>query len=326
MTEWMGVTLDHNCSTDLAGYLDGSYSRLNFEHRWINHKCPLPIPPVRGSDGGGDAGSGTGAGDGAGTVGMLFAPVLPVIGSHNFVKGEDPVAIIKVSELRFAPPSIRSAGNQYTWPLGIEGFRRSGSATLGIHKYLGDGNVAVQVMHLDEAHIEMTGTFPGLSSTTNMEQLLAVITADGSKDLFLPGVFTKIQRVFTENYDFSHAIDDRTHSIDYNISFVRTTVGATVPGSTINTAGGVAFAAQAIPSTPRNTTISIQGQSQNVYTVAGGPMSLRDISTVVYGGQGNWRKLIDLNKDTLEIYNPDGSLIRYQLPTTRLPIGTKIVF
>lgn len=324
MTEWMGQTLDHNCSDDLEGYMSGHYSRLNFEHRWVRHHCPMPIPPPKGQDVPG--GGGPGIGGETGTLGMMLGVALPQIKSHKFVKGEDPAAMIPLSSLKFAPPSIRSADNQFTWPFGIEGFRRSGSATLGIHKYLGEGNVAVQVMHLDEAHIEMSGTFPGLTSTRNMEALLAVITGGGSKDLFLPGVFTKIQRVFTENYDFSHTADDRTHSVDYTISFVRTTVGATVPGSTTTNSGTVATAARAIPSSPRNTYISTQGQSENVYTVGGGSQSLREIAAVVYGTGDDWTKLIDLNREVLDHYNPDGNILPFQLPTMRLPIGTQIIF
>jgi hypothetical protein len=248
---------------------------------------------------------------------------IPVVNSHNFKKGEDPAAILPLAQLKFSPPSIKSANNTFTWPFGTEGFRRSGSATLGIHKYLGGSNVAVQVIHSDEAHIELTGAFPGLTSAALMEQLLAVITAGGSKDLFLPGIFTRIQRVFTENYDFGHTADDRTHSIDYTISFVRTTVGATVP---TEKAIATATESKVIPSSPRTTAASTVGQSERIYTIAPTAQSLREVAAIVYNDSSLWQVLVDLNKDTFDIYNPSSSINAYELPTARLPVGTKIAY
>lgn len=231
--------------------------------------------------------------------------------------------MIPLAQLTFAPPSIRSAQNIFTWPFGVEGFRRSGSATLGIHKYLGASNVAVQVIHMDEAHLELSGTFPGLTSMQYMENLLAVITAGGSKDLFLPGIFTRIQRVFTENYDFSHMEDDRSHSITYSVSFVRTTVGATV--SATQKAVSLATQSQTVPGSPRRTTAASVSQGRT-YTVSGQSQSLREISAVVYGDGDLWQQLIDKNKTTLDQYNPGSDLLAFQLPTMRLPVGTLIVY
>lgn len=249
---------------------------------------------------------------------------IPVIKSHTAAKNEDPAATVAIASLRFSPPSIRSGNSQFVWPFGVEGFRRSGTATLGIHKYLGGSNVDVQVIHSDEAHIEMSGTFPGLTSQAFMEQLLAVITADGSKDLLLPGIFTRIQRVFTESYDFSHDPEDRTHSITYTISFVRTTIGSTVSSTqktvalqTENTSG---------PSNPRNVSAATLAQSDRVYTVVPGAQTLREISAIVYGDQDSWTDLVDLNKDIISQYNPEGTFLAFQLPTVRLEIGTRIVF
>jgi hypothetical protein len=252
-------------------------------------------------------------------------PNIPTIKSHRVVAGEDPAAIVPLAQLKFAPPSIRSANNTFVWPLGAEGFRRSGSATLGIHKYLGAANVSVQVIHLDEAHIEMNGTFPGLTSPQFMEQLLAVITADGSKDLFLPGIFSRIQRVFTESYDFTHPQDDRTHSIDYTISFVRTTIGATVPATTSKT-GQTVSAQRAIPGSPRATVSGGLADNPNTYVVAQNAQSLREIAGAVYGDADEWTKLVDMNKEVLDNYNPGIGLPAFKLPTTRLPIGTKLVY
>ena len=251
-------------------------------------------------------------------------PNIPQIRQHSKENNEDPAAMVPLAQLRFAPPSIRSANNVFTWPFGTEGFRRFGSATLGIHKYLGAGNVAVQVVHLDEAHIELTGTFPGLTSTAFMEQLLAVITADGSKDLFVPGVFSRIQRVFTADYDFSHGADERTSSIDYTISFVRTTVGSTVPSNTKD--GQAVTSTRNIPNSPRTTAAASVAQSSNQYVISAGSQSLREIAAIVYGSQDEWVKLIDLNKAVIDNYNPDAGILSFQLATARLPAGTVIIF
>lgn len=249
---------------------------------------------------------------------------IPVIQSHKAKQGEDPAASIALTQLRYAPPSIKSSNNQFVWPFGAEGFRRYGSATLGIHKYLGAGNVSVQVIHLDEAHIELTGTFPGLTSTQFMEQLLAVITADGSKDLFVPGIFSRIQRVFAESYDFTHDKDERTHSIDYTIDFVRTTVGASIPAA--QKTASLTNTSSFIPSTPKNTSASVATKSSRVYSVTGNSQSLREIAGVVYGDINDWTRLIDLNKEVIQIYNPETAILPFQLPTMRLPIGTQIVY
>jgi len=249
---------------------------------------------------------------------------IPVLNEHTFKKGEDPAAVLPLAQLKFSPPSIKSANNTFTWPFGTEGFRRFGSATLGIHKYLGGSNVAVQVIHSDEAHIELTGAFPGLASAALMEQLLVVITADGSKDLFLPGIFTRIQRVFTENYDFSHTADDRTHSIDYTISFVRTTVGATVP--TDKAIAAATAQSSAVPSSSRTTAAATVSQSERIFTVVPTAQTLREIAAIVYGDASQWQLLVGLNKDTLDINNPGSTINAYELPTIRLPIGTKIAY
>lgn len=250
-----------------------------------------------------------------------------IVRNDRFKAGDDPAAILPLSQLRFSPPSVRSSENVFIWPMGVEGFRRSGSATLGIHKYLGAGNVDVQVAHLDEAHLEMTGTFPGLTSKNNMAELLAVITADGAKELILPGIFSRIQKVFCENYEFSHAVDDRTHSIDYSISFVRTTVGVGVSsGDRFLTASNPGSGTQTLSGSPRSTALTSVAQSDRVFVVADGAQTLREISSIVYGDQTLWPQLVLLNASALDIYNPDLELGIYQLPTVRLPIGTKVVF
>ena len=253
---------------------------------------------------------------------------IPTIkGNDTVAQGKDTAAILPLTQLRFSPPSIRSAENSFIWPMGVEGFTRSGSATLGIHKYLGADHVSIQVAHLDEAHIEMNGTFPGLTSKNNMAELMAVITADGPKSLLLPGIFSRIQTVYCENYNFTHAADERTHSIDYTISFVRTTVGNQIDsGDRFLAALGVNVGADTLVGSPRSTSAVTLAQSDRIFVVADGARTLREIASVVYGDQSQWKELVALNTSVIEIYNPGIELGVYQLPTVRLPIGTKIIY
>src|SRR5215510_358905 len=71
--------------------------------------------------------------------------------------------LITLSEHRHDRPYLQSGDKVFAWPVGVEGLRRSGTASLGIHRYLGENSVDVQVLHKDEARIEMTGTFPGIT-------------------------------------------------------------------------------------------------------------------------------------------------------------------
>ncbi len=230
--------------------------------------------------------------------------------------GLDPARRIPYSKFRFALPKIQAGKSIFVWPIGIEGFRRSGAATLGIHKYLGRNFVDVHVIHRDEAHIEMTGTFPGLTSRKNHADLINVLTAVGPKQLFLPGVFTRIQNVFCENYDFSHAADDQTHSIDYILSFVRTTTGDKVDAGVIS-----AFA------TGQPQTSSIDNQSGRTVVVTDGARTSRAISNLVYGTPDKWQVLLDLNKDLISLYNPGlANMSAFELSVARLAVGTVLRF
>jgi hypothetical protein len=240
-----------------------------------------------------------------------------------YPKLEDPAARIDYSRHRFALPKITGAGQTFVWPVGIETFARTGAATLGIHKYLGRHYVDVHIVHLDEARIELEGTFPGLTSTKNMRDLIAVLTAPGSKQLYLPGVFTNIQTVFAVDYDFRHPSDDMTHSINYRVSFVRTTTGAKV------SARQQAFhqAASEIPTPPKRQMSSPSDRS--VRTTAG-MATLRAVADYVYQDAGKWRNLVRLNKELFTTYDPNIGVNKpispFRLATMRLALGTRVKY
>jgi hypothetical protein len=238
--------------------------------------------------------------------------------------GKDPAKRISYSQHRHALPKITAGGKTFVFPVGVEGFKRSGLATLGIHKYLGRHYVDVHVIHRDEAHIEMTGIFPGLTATKNMQDLTNILTAVATKYLYLPGVFPHIQTVYPENYNFDHDKEDRTHSIEYSIMFVRTTTGKKVNDNQI-------VLHDLAPGGPSNDKGSpVKGKSDRVVVITDSMKTLRSVADRVYGDADRWRTLVDLNSEVLPDYNkrlvgptviltPD-----YQLAVMRLEVGTRL--
>jgi TP901 family phage tail tape measure protein len=124
---------------------------------------------------------------------------------------------------RFERPKLSvPGGGEFEWPIGTEGVRIHGNATLAEHHYIGDDSVALRVMHLDDRRIEMSGMFPGLTAIGNVFDLLGVITAEAPDDvklLSLPGINTYASMVVVESYDFNHPDDDRTNSFAYTVTF-----------------------------------------------------------------------------------------------------------
>lgn len=224
----------------------------------------------------------------------------------------------------FELPKIVCRKKIFVWPVGTEGFRRSGAATLGIHKYLGRGYVDVHVVHRDEARIEMSGTFPGRTSVKNMHDLIAILTMSGVKYLYVPGVFSNVQTVFVENYDFPHDREDRTHSIDYTVTFVRTVTGAKIDAKQV----AMMPLEDTGPSQRLNSTVNTQ--SERVVIVSDSMNTFRAISSAVYGDADKWRTLVDLNLDQVQTLNSgsNGPQIHempdYLLVTMRLPNGMRL--
>jgi len=238
--------------------------------------------------------------------------------------GSDPARRIAYSRHRHKLPKLTCGGKTFVFPVGTEGIRSSGSALLGIHKYLGRHYVDCQVIHSDENHIEMVGTFPGLTAVKNRQDLQNLLVMVAPKFLHVPGVFPHIQTVYVENYEFNHDREDRTHSFDYQVSFVRTTTGAKVNDNQI----AVHSTFSSSPSQEKGG--STKSLSERVVTVTEATQTLRGLSSLVYGDADKWRALVDLNSDSLADYNsrnvgpsidlpPD-----YLLPIMRLEIGTRL--
>lgn len=228
--------------------------------------------------------------------------------------GTDAAAyVIKLQ--RFVRPRIFIPGKAgFTWPLGTEGLRLYGSAALGIHRYIDDNAVVVDVMHRDEARIEMTGLFPGSTGVHNMLALRDVLVQavpDEGFRLNLPKIFPNTQYVKMENYEFNLAEQDaRTGSISYTVTFVRVGVGSKIPiGKTIGP--------------PQNPTHHRpRGSSSRRFTVTTKYRTLRAIATKVYHNSAKWSHLYDLNFLLLQPYGLATGMVG--LATHPLPLGIKI--
>jgi hypothetical protein len=231
--------------------------------------------------------------------------------------GQDPARyLIPDANLRHDRPSLVSGDDVFVFPIGVEGFRRSGQALLGIHHYIGGDEADVQVIHLDEARIELSGMFPGTSAVDNMIELTSLIkkrTPEKGKLLYLPGVFERIQYVNVENYDFSHDADDRTHSVTYTISFIRTGLGDTFPDNT------------GIPPLP-NPAVSTDGNKGKAthrrMTITAKRRTLRAVARDAYKNPNLWQRVLNLNKTRIHKLAPN--VPKHRLPYHRFPLGTKL--
>ena len=210
----------------------------------------------------------------------------------------------------FEHPSIQIPnGAAFVWPLGTEGFRISGSATLGIRKYMGDNAVVVQVTHTDERRIELSGMFPGNTGAENMRDLIEILTGKAPyKSLRLPGVFPLEQYVTVENYEFRHEEDDRTKSVLYTVTFLRSGVGKKVRRRRVTQP----------PPNPKKA--KNKGKPARIFTVRDGYRTLRSIAQKVYGNSNRWNDLYKLNTQKL---NSMG-IPYHMIPITQLPLGTAI--
>ena len=236
--------------------------------------------------------------------------------------GQDPAKyLVPDVNLYHKRPTLQSGDNVFVWPIGAEGVRQSGTATLAIHHYIGDDDADVQIIHKDESRIEMTGTFAGITGVDNMAALRLVIrheTSDPGKILFLPGIFERVQFVVVETYDFVHSADDRTHSWDYTISFVRTGAGRRISDP---------HGAPAPPNPGTRTTP--RGRPTRFITVKTGLRTFRTIAKKVYGNANKWAFLVSKNQQLIsdaKMSLSDIGIPYFNIPTYQWPLGTKIYY
>ena len=84
----------------------------------------------------------------------------------NIGNADDTAHYILKPDLQFyrpwlASPGVGASGIAFVWPLGIEGFTLASTAELGIHKYIGDNDIDIEIVYPDEYHITLNGIFPG---------------------------------------------------------------------------------------------------------------------------------------------------------------------
>jgi hypothetical protein len=231
--------------------------------------------------------------------------------------GQDPARyLVPDSELYHPRPSIQAGDDVFVWPVGTEGFRLTGNATLGIHHYIGDDDVDVQVMHRSERRIELSGAFPGRTSAANREALETVLrkpVSDPGKILYLPGILERVQYVELDNYEFSHDAEDRTHSIEYSVTLVRMGTGRRIADPHGKPA----------PPNPGQKHVG-KGKKHKYVIVKAGLRTFRQIAKKVYGNPEKWPLLMAVN---MSYYgNKLARLPNHQVPTYRWPLGTHIYF
>jgi len=220
--------------------------------------------------------------------------------------------------LRHARPYFANGSNLFVFPVGVEGFRRSGQATLGLHKYIGGNTSDGITIHYEEGRIELSGTFPGLTAQDNMVDCISMLRSrpvEAGLVLYAPGVFEREQYVLPESWDFSHDADDRTHSIPYSITLVRIGEGGKVKDPLGTPA----------PPQPSQKKIKPKGKPQRIYIIKDGVRTLRAVANEVYGNQNSWDRLVELNSGQLTAWRrtQDKEVPSMQLPTYRWPIGTQ---
>jgi len=236
--------------------------------------------------------------------------------------GQDPARyLVPDANLYHKRPSLQSGDKTFVWPVGPEGVRQAGNATVAIHHYIGDDDVEVQVIHKDESRIELSGTFPGIKGVDSMAALRLVIRDDPpqiGKILFMPGIFERVQYVTVESYDFQHSADDRTHSWDYTVTLIRTGAGRRIADPSGRPA----------PPNPGRR-VAPRGKPSRFVTVKAGLRTLRQIAKKVYGNQNKWKLLADKNMRLIvdaKLNAQDAGLAYFDIPSHRWPLGTHIYY
>lgn len=220
--------------------------------------------------------------------------------------------------LRHARPYLANGSRIFVWPVGVEGFRRTGTATIGKHRYIGANAIDGHTIHYEEANIELSGAFPGVTAQDNMVDCISMLrskTQARGLILFAPGVFEREQYVLPEDWEFDHAEDDRTHSITYRVTFSRIGEGTAVkdPHGTPP------------PPNPSIVRVKPKGKPSRIYVIKDGVRTLRAVANEVYGNQNRWDQIVTLNEGQLRYWNKTigQEVPSHQLPTFRWPIGTQ---
>lgn len=214
----------------------------------------------------------------------------------------------------FARPYLAVAGTTqaFIWPIGVEGFDIEDQAVLGRHKYLGDIQLDVDVVHRGETTITMTGVFPGWTSVDNMSALRQIFrmgTPQRGKILHLPGILPHLQYVVCESLRHGHPDDERKQDISYSLSMV-------VIGT------GPAVARNLLPGVPGSG--AAKGRTQKKFVVNATTNTLRKIAQKLYGDTGRWTTLYAIKANA--VWFDKHGVPSHAAPDKRLPKGTPIYY
>lgn len=247
-------------------------------------------------------------------------------GPYNpFTDGGDPndtAQYILAPGANFLRPWISVPGGRaFVWPLGVEGFSLSIDPQLGIHKYIGDNAVKVDVIHKGEEHVSMSGSFPGVTSIGAFRALRDMVYADTperGKILYIPHLFTYTQRVVIASARFDHGQEDRGTDLTYDLELVRLGPGTAVSEN------------QLIEPEPQGAigakTSGAKGASgagtHRPFRVNGTYNTLRKIASLKLGNSNKWKVLYDKNQGVFRKL----AIPTYQVPDKRLPLGTVIYY
>lgn len=211
-------------------------------------------------------------------------------------------------------------GAAFQWPLGVEGFSISIDPTLGIHKYIGDNKVAVDVIHSGQENITLSGSFPGtqgdpntdssIQAFRNLRELVYRDTPNEGKILYVPLLMSNAQLVVVAHAQFDRTADERGTDMSYSIDFVRLGLAAVNPDVVI-------------PQPSTQPSIGGQnGKSAKHISVDAKHNTLRKIAAWKYGNADAWRTAYDKNK----AYFLKHSISMQKVPNYHLPLGTKVYY
>lgn len=242
--------------------------------------------------------------------------------SDNATEGGDTAKYILVPDSDFERPYLAVPdGNAFIWPLGTEGFELTETAELGKHKYLGEIELDVDIIHKSETNIILSGIFPGHTSVDNMLALRQIFYADTperGKILHLPGILPFLQYVVGESMRFSHPEDDRTQDISYSCTFVKVGTGKAAPGS----AGGTVSSSAVGTSSDGPVTAPPKGSFTKFASAQPGQNTLRQFARTFLGNANNWAALYNDPRNHA-IFDALG-IASHEVPDYALPTGTQV--
>lgn len=243
----------------------------------------------------------------------LFTTAGPYQPYSKTGKDNDPARYVARPGIDFLRPwlAIRN-GIAFQWPLGLQGWGLTTDPTLGIHKYIGDNAVEIDVIHAGEEHITMTGQFLGDTAPALVQALREVvrrIVPREGKILYIPEILTHAQRVQVVRSEFSGDEDVRGRDCRYSIEFAIMGLAGKVPGPQ--------YTADELP-----TTAIKKGVSPRTVSADSKHNTLRKIAAWKLGNSAKWRTIYELN----ELWFVAHSISSAKAVDYRIPLGTSIYY